>query len=86
VLFPVLGDRGYFDLSPRGRVTIAEKGSCRFREDASGRHNYLILRPEQKLRVVEALVQLCSQPPQGNMTTDGGKEDLAQMKKAIGHG
>jgi purine nucleosidase len=64
VLFAVLGDRGYFDVSPRGRVTIAEDGSCRLREDASGLHNYLILRPEQKPRVLEALVQLCSQPPQ----------------------
>ncbi|MGO9598729.1 MAG: nucleoside hydrolase [Isosphaeraceae bacterium] len=64
VLFAVLGDRGYFDVSPRGRVTISGDGSCRFREDASGLHNYLILPPGQKPRVLEALVQLCSQPPQ----------------------
>ena len=75
VLFAVLGDRGYFDLSPRGRVIIAEDGSGHFQEDVSGRHKYLILRPEQKLRVLEALVQLCSQPPQGNKSTHGEKED-----------
>ena len=32
VLFAVLGDRGYFDVSPRGRATIHKDGSCRFEE------------------------------------------------------
>ncbi len=32
VLFAVLGDRGYFDVSPRGRATINKDGSCRFEE------------------------------------------------------
>jgi Inosine-uridine preferring nucleoside hydrolase len=64
VLFAVMADRGYFDVSPRGRVTIAPDGSCRFEEAAAGAlHAYLILRPEQKPRVLEALVQLSSQPP-----------------------
>ena len=64
VLFAVLGDRGYFDVSPRGRATINKDGSCRFEETSQGAHAYLILRPEQQPRVLEALVQLCSQPPQ----------------------
>ena len=63
VLYAVLGDRGYFDVSPRGRVTVESDGSTRFEETADGRHSYLILRPEQKPRVLEALVQLSSQPP-----------------------
>jgi purine nucleosidase len=63
VLFAVLGDRGYFDVSPRGRATIEKDGSCRFVKLPDGMHTYLILRPEQKLRVLEALVQLSSQPP-----------------------
>ena len=63
VLYAVLGDRGYFDVSPRGRVTVESDGSTRFEENSQGSHAYLILRPEQKPRVLEALVQLSSQPP-----------------------
>ncbi len=64
VLFAVHGDRGYFDVSPRGRATINKDGSCRFEDTSLGSHSYLILRPEQRPRVLEALVQLSSQPPQ----------------------
>jgi hypothetical protein len=63
VLYAVLGDRGYFDVSPRGRVTVEADGSTRFEETSGGAHAYLILRPEQRPRVLEALVQLASQPP-----------------------
>ena len=63
VLYAVLGDRGYFDVSPRGRVTVNAGGATRFEENSQGSHSYLILRPEQKPRVLEALVQLSSQPP-----------------------
>jgi hypothetical protein len=64
VLYAVLGDRGYFDVSPRGRVTIDASGVSRFEASADGLHSYLILRPTQQPRVLEALVQLASQPPQ----------------------
>jgi hypothetical protein len=63
VLFAVLGDRGYLDTSPPGRVTVEADGSTRFTPTAQGNHRHLILRPEQKARVLEALVQLSSQPP-----------------------
>jgi hypothetical protein len=63
VLFAVLGDRGYFDVSPPGKVTVEANGVTRFEEASQGIHRYLILRPEQKPRVLEALVQLSSQPP-----------------------
>src|SRR6185312_12718963 len=63
VLVAVLGDRGYFDESPSGKVSIEDDGSVRFVESPEGPHRYLILRPEQKPRVLEALVQLSSQPP-----------------------
>jgi purine nucleosidase len=63
VLYAVLGDRGYFDVSRRGRVTVEPDGFTRFDESSQGNHSYLILRPEQKPRVLEALVQLSSQPP-----------------------
>jgi len=63
VLYAVWGDRGYFDVSPRGRVTVGPDGFTQFDSVASGNHAFLILRPEQKPRVLEALVQLSSQPP-----------------------
>jgi hypothetical protein len=63
VLYGVLADRGYFDLSPPGKVTIEAGGASRFDETPQGQHRFLILRPEQKPRVLEALVQLSSQPP-----------------------
>jgi purine nucleosidase len=63
VLFAARQDRGYFDVSPRGRVTIEADGSSRYVADAAGTHSYLVLRDEQKPRVLEALVQLSSQPP-----------------------
>jgi purine nucleosidase len=65
VLYAVLPDRGYFDVCPRGTVTVESDGSTRFDDNPNGKHRYLILRPEQKPRVLEALVQLCSQPPKG---------------------
>jgi hypothetical protein len=63
VLYGVLGDRGYFDLSPRGKVTVEADGFTRFEGDSRGNHSYLILKPEHRPRVLEALVQLSSQPP-----------------------
>jgi hypothetical protein len=63
VLVAVLGDRGYFDVSPPGKVTVEPDGFTNFSKLANGPHTYLILRPEQKPRVLEALVQLSSQPP-----------------------
>jgi hypothetical protein len=64
VLYAILGDRGYFNVSPHGRVMVDADGATRFEETSQGSHSYLILRPEQKPRVLEALVQLASQPPQ----------------------
>lgn len=63
VLHAVYPDRGYFDLSPAGRVTVEKNGATRFDPDDRGRDRYLILRPEQKARTLEALIQLASQPP-----------------------
>ena len=62
-LYAVYPDRGYFDLSPPGRVVVEKDGATRFDRDEKGPHRYLILRPEQKGRALEALVQLASQPP-----------------------
>ena len=63
VLDGVLGDRGYFDRSPPGKVTVTDQGATVFAADAAGKHRTLILRDAAaRARVIEALVQLASQP------------------------
>ena len=63
VLYAVFPDRGYFELSPPGRVDVEADGFTRFTPAADGRDRYLILNEGQTARVKEALVQLASQPP-----------------------
>lgn len=62
-LYAVSPDRGYFDLSPAGRVTVEADGFTKFDPQANGPHRYLILPAAKQSRLVEALVQLSSQPP-----------------------
>lgn len=63
VLHAVRPDRGYFDLSPPGRVVVDDTGVTRFTPEPDGRDRYLILRPEQRSRLIEALTQHASAPP-----------------------
>jgi purine nucleosidase len=63
VLFAVRPDRGYFDLSPPGRITVDDQQITQFAPAENGPHRYLIANAEQVARVREALVQLSSQPP-----------------------
>jgi len=63
VLYAARPDRGYFDLSPPGRIVVEEDGSTSFREEAGGPHRYLLVDPVQVARVREAQEWLCSQPP-----------------------
>ena len=63
VLYAVRPDRGYFDLSPPGRVVVEDDGFVRFQPQENGSHRFLIATPEQVVRVREALVMLCSEPP-----------------------
>jgi inosine-uridine nucleoside N-ribohydrolase len=64
VLYGVWPDRGYFDLSPAGKVTVEADGFTTFEPQADGPHRYLILPEAKQPRLVEALVQLSSQPPE----------------------
>ncbi|MBP85337.1 MAG: nucleoside hydrolase [Planctomycetaceae bacterium] len=66
VLYGVYPDRGFFNLSDPGQVTVEDDGFTRFAADLNGKHRYLIATPEQIIRVKEALVQLSSQPPQAS--------------------
>ncbi|QDT63829.1 nucleoside hydrolase [Calycomorphotria hydatis] len=63
VLYAVRPNGNYFDLSPRGKVTVEEDGYTTFELSSEGRDRYLILREDQKPRTTEALTLLSSQPP-----------------------
>ena len=63
VLYAVHPDRGYFDLSPAGKILVEADGFTKFVPEAEGKHRYLILTEQQRPRVLESLVQLSSQPP-----------------------
>ena len=63
VLYAVHPDRGYFELSPPGRVVVEADGFTKFVPAVDGSHRYLTLTGQQRPRVLEALVQLSSQPP-----------------------
>ena len=63
VLQAIRPGRGYFGISPKGTVSVADDGLTTFKADPAGRHQYLKLTNEQKIRVIETLVGLSSQPP-----------------------
>jgi hypothetical protein len=72
VLYAIQPDRGYFDLSEPGDVAVEKDGFTKFAASPKGRSRYLIL-PDaaRRARVLEALVQLSSQPP--CIRTESGK-------------
>ena len=64
VLYAIYPDRDYFGVSDPGKVTFTDEGKTKFELLDSVKHRYLTLTESQKVRVIEALVQLSSQPPQ----------------------
>ncbi len=63
VLYAVRPDRGYFGLSPAGRIVVAPDGYTQFKADPKGNCRYLTADTAQIARVREALVRPSSQPP-----------------------
>lgn len=65
VLYAVLPDRGYFELSPPGEVVVENDAATIFRpaRDGKGRQRFLVMSPAQAARVREAIVQLSVEPP-----------------------
>jgi hypothetical protein len=63
VLYAVRPERGYFNLSPPGSIRVDADGITRFTPGEKGKHRFLVLTEEQRVRVTEALVQLASEPP-----------------------
>ena len=62
-LYAVLPGLGYFGLSQPSTVTVEADGFTRFTPKANGRDRFLKLDATQRARTLEALVQLCTEPP-----------------------
>ena len=60
VLCAIRPDRGYFGISPTGRITLDEKNVTHFTADENGRHRFLTVTPEQAARVREAFIWMVS--------------------------
>jgi inosine-uridine nucleoside N-ribohydrolase len=65
VLYAARPDRGYFGLSEPGTVSVDATGRNFFVPSPNGQHRYLTVNPEQRARVLEALIYLSSEPPHG---------------------
>jgi inosine-uridine nucleoside N-ribohydrolase len=63
ILYAVRPGRGYFTLSPAGRMMVEDDGTTLFRQEDGGPHRYLTVDERQIVLVREAQVMLCSQPP-----------------------
>lgn len=64
VLDAIRPDRGYFDLSTPGNVTLTDKAATVFTPDTNGKCRYLIMKPDQVSRLRELIASLVSEPPQ----------------------
>lgn len=64
VLYAIYPDREYFGVSEGGKVDFTDDGKTKFEASTAGKHHFLKLTDQQRIRVIEALVQLSSQPPQ----------------------
>ncbi len=64
VLYAVRPEAGYFGLSAPGRIVIDDKGRTEFAPQAGGLQQYLLTDEKQRARIVEAVAQLMSEPPQ----------------------
>lgn len=62
-LYAVRPDRGYFSLSPPGRVSVDAEGRTQLTQAPDGKRRYLIVDDIQRSRALEAMVLLASQPP-----------------------
>ncbi|HUK16612.1 MAG TPA: nucleoside hydrolase [Bryobacteraceae bacterium] len=62
-LYAVRPDGGYFNLSAPGDVTADAEGRTVFHADPAGRCRYLTIDTEQRVRTLEAMELLASQPP-----------------------
>lgn len=62
-LYAVRPSRGYFSLSPPGRITVDAKGVTKFEPVPDGPHRYLTVDDTQRARALESMILLASEPP-----------------------
>jgi inosine-uridine nucleoside N-ribohydrolase len=62
VLYDLRPDRGYFDVSAPGDVSVAANGATTFKANPQAKRYFLKVNPIQAARVREACVWLASQP------------------------
>lgn len=53
----------FFNISPAGRITVTDEGFTRFTQDASGRHFYLYVTPEQAKAILDYFVTMVTARP-----------------------
>jgi hypothetical protein len=63
-LYAVWPDRGFFELSAPGRITVLADGGTRFTPDPQGNTRYLIAAEAERPRTLETMILLASQPPE----------------------
>ncbi len=63
VLYAVRPDGGYFSLSPPGTIRVDALGKTTFEPSPNGQHRHLIASDAQRAKVLRALVELASRPP-----------------------
>jgi inosine-uridine nucleoside N-ribohydrolase len=63
VLYAVRPEAGFFKLSEPGTISVAADGNTKFTAGAGGKHQYLILDPAQKDRIIKTFVELASAKP-----------------------
>jgi hypothetical protein len=64
VLYAVRPNDGYFSLSPKGKISTFDDGGSKFEGNAVGNAQHMIMDDTQRIRVLEAMELLVSQPPQ----------------------
>lgn len=63
VLYAVRPNDGYFTVSEPGEIDVLANGATRFEPSAGGKARYLAVTEDQRVRALEAMTQLTSQPP-----------------------
>ena len=63
VIQAIRAEDAYFDLSLSGTVAVGADGATTFKPNPNGLHRYLVLKPENKIRIRELMRLLVSEPP-----------------------
>lgn len=74
VLYAARPDRDYYSLSKPGRITVLENGGARLDPLEEGTHRYLIVNEQQRVRALEAMMLLASQPPVRSQPVSSGSK------------